>query len=299
MVLVPPSCDRADMRSIITATQFLAVAYLATSACGDEMSGLFGSYSESHTEARASQPAWSSPLITTTAMLEQRVRFDVEQQHSGNGADTTELDGSRALDLIIGDSNEIQMAITPYEIRNIPGARSHSGFADGSVFRFEQRLASSPASGEDYVVTAWLQVQAPAGIQAFTNGAWVLQPTLAVGKGWGDFDVQATVGAVLPTSNVSTLGNQAQTNIAFQYHVGQLFWPELEVNWTYYGGGQRNGLNQIYLTPGMVVGRFDVDEALKFTFGVGYQTAISPDYRPKPLTPAYDHAWLFTSRLSF
>jgi hypothetical protein len=299
MVLVPPSCDRADMRAIIAATQFVAIAFLATPACGDELSDILGSYSESHTEVRASQPAWSSPLVTTTAMLEQRLRFDVEQQHSGNGADTTELDGSRALDLIIGDSNEIQMAIAPYEFRNTPGSRNHSGFADGSVFRFEQRLASSPASGDDYVMTAWLQVQAPAGIETFTNGAWVLQPTLAVGKGWGNFDIQATVGALLPTSNASTLGNQVQSNVAFQYHVGQVFWPELEVNWTYYDGGQRNGLNQIYLTPGLVVGRFDVDEALKFTFGFGYQTAVSPDYRPKPLTPAYDHAWILTSRLNF
>lgn len=101
---------------------------------------------------------------------------------------------------------------------------------------------------------------------------------------------------MLPTSNVSTLGNQAQTNVAFQYHVGDLFWPELEVNWTYYGGGQRNGLNQIYLTPGVVVGRFDIGQSLKATFGVGYQTAVSPDYRPKLLTPAYDQAWIFSSR---
>jgi hypothetical protein len=270
-----------------------------TSARSDDLSDLIGSYDDSHAEVRASQPSWSSPLVTTTGLLEQRLRFDVEQQHSGNGADITELDDSRALDLIVGDTNEIQMAFAPYEIRHAPGARTQSGFADGSVFRFEQRLVSSPASGDDYVVTAWLQVQAPAGIKDFTNSAWALQPTLAVGKGWGNFDIQATVGGVLPTSNVHTLGNQALTNVAFQYHVGQLFWPELEINWTYYGGGQRNGLNQIYLTPGIVVGRFDLSDAVKSTFGVGYQTAVSPDYRPKPLTPGYDHAWIASSRFNF
>ncbi len=287
------------MRSAAAAAPFLTIALLATPACADDLSDFLGPYSESHASARAAQPSWSSPLVTTTGLLEQRVRFDVQQQHSGNGADTTELDDSRALDLIVGDSNEIQVAFAPYEIRHSPGSRIQSGFADGSVFRFEQRLASSPASGDNYVVTAWLQVQAPAGIQAFTNDAWALQPTLAVGKGWGDFDIQATVGGVLPTSHVRTLGNQAQTNVALQYHVGELFWPELEVNWTYYGGGQRDHLNQIYLTPGVEVGRFDIGQSLKATFGVGYQTAVSPAYRPKPLTPAYDHAWIFSSRVNF
>jgi hypothetical protein len=47
-------------------------------------------------QVRANQPAWSSPLITTTGMLEQRFRFDASEQHAGNGADTTVLDGGRA-----------------------------------------------------------------------------------------------------------------------------------------------------------------------------------------------------------
>jgi hypothetical protein len=288
----------AGMRLVIAGLLMVALI-AATSAAADDLSDLLGPYSQSHAEARASQPAWSSPLVTTTGLLEQRVRFDVEQQHAGNGSDTTELDTSRALDLILGDSNEIQVALPPYEIRHNPTSPTQSGYADGSVLRLEQRLASSPADGDDYVVTAWLQVQAPAGIKAYTSGAWVLQPTLAAGKGWGDFDVQATIGGVLPTSNVQTLGRQIQTNVAFQYNVMEVFWPELEVNWTYYAGGQRNALNQVYLTPGLVIGRFDLSDVFRFTFGLGYQSAVSPDYRPKPLTPSYNHEWIFSSRLNF
>ena len=276
-----------------------AAVLAAVPARADAVSDFLGDFGDSHAATRAAQPSWSSPLVTTTGLLEQRLRFDIQQQHAGNGADTTELDNSRAVDLIVGDSNEIQMAFAPFEIRTAPGVKTQSGFADGSVFRFEQRLASSPASADNYVVTTWLQVQAPLGITSYTNKAWQLQPTVAVGKGWGDFDIQATVGGVIPTTNTKILGDQAQTNIAFQYHVMDLFWPELEVNWTYYGGGQRNGLNQVYLTPGVVIGRFDLTKSLKFTFGVGYQTAVAPNYRPKPLTPALDRAWLFTSRINF
>src|SRR5271155_2064770 len=74
----------------ITATLIPTIGLLlGVPARADDLSDLLGSYSDSQVEVRASQPAWSSPLVTTTAMLEQRLRFDVEQQHSGNGVDTT------------------------------------------------------------------------------------------------------------------------------------------------------------------------------------------------------------------
>jgi hypothetical protein len=100
----------------------------------------------------------------------------------------------------------------------------------------------------------------------------------------------------LTPNTVSTAS--IQTNIAFQYRVQKLV-PELEVNWTYYATGQRGGLNQVFLTPGVLFGRFKLSDTMYLTAGVGYQVAVSPDYRPKPLTPAYDHAWLFTTRVGF
>jgi hypothetical protein len=40
---------------------------------------------------------------------------------------------------------------------------------------------------------------------------------------WDDFDIQATVTAVLPDCNVAVLGDQIQTNIALQYHLLKAF----------------------------------------------------------------------------
>ncbi len=258
--------------------------------------------------AETSQPHWSSPLVTTTGLLEQRIRFDVDQQHSGNGTDTTLLDGGRGLDLIVSPTNEIQIALPPYYIRSgVDGTGKKNkgaiapleGWNDWAFLRVEQRLASAPAGQGNYVLTAWLQVQAPAGITRLTNNSWEWIPTLAFGKGFGDFDIQSTVGVTIPASHTSVIGHPVQTNIAFQYHVRPILWPELEVNWTYYPDGQRGGLNQVYLTPGLVVGRFSLGGGLATTFGVGYQVAVAPSYRAKPLTPAYNHAVLFTSRLNF
>jgi hypothetical protein len=274
----------------------------ASHACAAEdtdapLYALFGNAAES---ARASQPEWSSPLVTTTGLLEQRFRFDVERQNAGNGARTTLLDGGRGLDLIVSDSNEIQVGLPPYEIRSaVPGAPGAAGFGDWPFVRIEQRLASSPGDAGDYVLTAWLQVQAPVGVSRLTSMAWTYTPTLAFGKGWGAFDVQGTVAVVLPASHAATLGDQLQSNLAIQYHLLTVLWPELEANWAWYAGGQRGGLNQLYLTAGLVAGRFQLTRDLKLTLGGGYQFAVAPDYRPKPLTPAYQNAWLFTSRVNF
>jgi hypothetical protein len=277
---------------------------LAASTAGptdaDGVPAFFSDWAEQLARARASQPSWSSPLVTTTGLLEERLRLDAEALHSGNGTSTTLLDGGRGLDLIVGDSEEIQLAAPPYDIRTSrSGKGALSGFADWPFLRVEQRLASSPESGGDYVVTAWLSLQAPTGIKSLTSGAWTFSPTLAFGKGWSNFDIQGTVGVAVPTSHTDTQGHQIQTNIAFQDHVLDVLWPEVEVNWTYYPDGQRGGLNQVYLTTGLVLGRFSLGEHMRFTFGGGYQIAAAPSYRAKPLTPADDHAWLFTSRLNF
>jgi hypothetical protein len=266
----------------------------------DDASNFFSTWAAVAKQARATQPTWSSPLVTTTGLLEQRLRFDLSGQHAGTGADTTVVDGGKGLDLIVSDSNEIQIAAPAYDIRTTPSGKGEfSGFADWAFLRVEQRLASSPESGGNYVVTAWLQVQAPTGIAPLTSSAWTYLPTMAFGKGWGDFDIQATVGGVLPASHVSTLGDQIQTNVAFQYHLLNVLWPQMEVNWTYYADGQRGGINQVFLTPGLVIGRFRLADHLLFTFGAGYQFAVTPDFRPNPLTPAYNHAWLLTSRFNF
>jgi hypothetical protein len=257
--------------------------------------------------ARATQPSWSTPLTTTTGLLERRVRFDFSQQHSGNGTNTSVIDGNKSLEMIVNETTEIQVGPPPYYVRsgvagtgrtNKGAIQSLAGFNDWPFFRVKERLLSSPESEGDYVLSALFQIQAPSGIPRLTNNSWEYIPSLAGGKGWGNFDIQAIISAPVPASHRNIIGYQIQTNVAFQYRVQKLV-PELEVNWTYYATGQRGGLNQVFLTPGVLFGRFKLSDTMYLTAGAGYQVAVSPDYRPKPLTPAYDHAWLFTTRVGF
>jgi hypothetical protein len=272
------------------------------------LSNLFWSWRATSAAAEATQPNWASPLVTTTPLLKQRLRFDTLWEQSGNGTGTTVLGGDKGLDVIVTPTNEIHIALPAYNIRTgvsgtgpkhtgaIPAA---AGWGDWAFFRGEQRLAAAPEGAGNYVVTAWLTIQAPSGIPPFTSNAWTYTPTIAFGKGWGNFNVQSNIGVSIPASHAATLGHPVTINTAFLYRIMPVVWPEFEVNWTYYPDGQRGGLNQVFLTPGLILSSFKLGHGLSLTIGGGYQVAVSPTYRAKPLTPSYNHAWIFTTRLNF
>ncbi len=246
---------------------------------------------------RAGQPDWSSPLVTTSALLEQRVRFDTQFQHAESGATTVNLDGGKGVDLIVAEQTELQIAAAPYVIRTGTGALS--GIGDWPAVRLKQRLASSPRDDGNYVVSAWLQAQAPVGIAPLTNHTLTFLPTLGMGKGWGPVVIQGTLGMVIPTARQDVLGVQIAANVAVQLLLLKVFWPQVELNATQYRGGQRDGKRQLYVTPGVVVGRYALTDRLTATLGAGYQIALAPSYRATPLLPAYASAWVTTARLGF
>ena len=252
--------------------------------------------------ARASQPEWSSPVVTSTALLEQRVRFDVAFQHAGNNSDTVNLDGGKGINLIISGTKEIQIGVDPYIVRHGPTPKNDfTGFGDWPFLRVKQRLASAPKGSGDYVLSAWLLVQAPTGQSTITNHSFTFLPTIGFGKGFGPIVIQGTVGATIPVTHETTTGSQVTTNFALQYHTLRYLWPQLEVNWTYFPDGQtRAGKSQVFLTPGLVVGRFPLSDRLKLTVGIGHQVAVAPAYRAKPvMLPAYNRAWIITTRVGF
>jgi hypothetical protein len=303
-----PSVTQPDLSMTAPAHPILVAAGPAVPQQSDGfLASYFSNYAAMVAAAKASQPDWSSPLITTTSTLEQRFRFDAQYQSAGNTTSTLVLDGGKGVDFIVGPTTEIQLAFDPYDIRtsNLQKKESDSkkgefsGFADWPLFRIKERLASSPSDEGNYVLSAWLQIQDAAGIKPLTNNALTLLPTIGFGKGWGKFDIQGTVGATIPTDHESKLGTQLSNNLAFQYHLGKLFWPQIESNLTYWTDGTRGRKTQLYLTPGIVVGRFQISKRLKFTTGIGYSVAVTPHYQSSPLIPAYNHAWVFTMRLSF
>lgn len=93
-------------------------------------------------------------------------------------------------------------------------------------------------------------------------------------------------------------GTSLVSNIAFQYHISEYFWPEVEFNNTYWFDGARRHPDQLFITLGIVFGRWG---NLKGIIGIGYQIALtpSPTILEPALTPIYDHALLLTGCVAF
>ncbi len=283
-----------------TAEAFTPAPTPADPPAGNAIANYFDHWFDRVRQAQATQPHWMTPIVTVTPRLEQEFRSDFYIESLGNGASVTTYGSGKGLELIPTTTNELLINAPTYEDRY--DVKPAHGFADWPFLVVKQRLFSANEQNGNYILTAFLGVTAPIGIKAFTNHAWVITPTIAGGKGWGNFDVQATVGVAIPTAYESTIGTSVLTNVAFQYHFLKYFWPEFEVNWTWWADGLRGGKNQVFLTPGIIFGRFNlgIGERINAIVGVGYQSAVSPNLTKSPvLTPTYNHAWVVTSRITF
>jgi hypothetical protein len=165
------------------------------------------------------------------------------------------------------------------------------GWAD-ETFVVKYRILSGNAENGDYILTAFMGFRVPTGDDGDSAGHTIYTPTLAFGKGFGDFDFQSTVGVAIPNGGVDRLSMPLNWNTAFQYRVFKYFWPELEANYTWYTLGENTGKNQLFLTPGIVIGRIPIHDRLGLTLGAGYQVAVTHH-------PAYNNAVIVSGRIPF
>jgi hypothetical protein len=144
-------------------------------------------------------------------------------------------------------------------------------------------------------LSGFLAFSAPTGSNVFSTKNFAITPSIAGGKGWGDFDVMSTFGIDFPTGDVHKLGTPLLTNVTFQYHVPKtLLWPEVEVNYTYWPNGPNRGKNQVFLLPGLNVGHTHrLYGRVTLNLAVGYQFAVSHAY------PQYENNWIASIRINF
>jgi hypothetical protein len=66
----------------------------------------------------------------------------------------------------------------------------------------------------------------------------------------------------------------------------------VEVNYTEWPNGEHEGLNQVLITPGLVIGRIPIEGRLGLTIGMGYQVAVTEN-------PRYQNNFILSVRLPF
>ncbi|MBZ5665619.1 MAG: hypothetical protein LAO30_13535 [Acidobacteriia bacterium] len=234
--------------------------------------GYFANWFARVDKTKDEQPHWVTPIATTTPRLEEEYRYDQLWQTNAKGTTTDNYDGGKGLELIPFEKVEIIFNVPPYLAHNDASVRD--GFGD-VAFLVKYRLLSANEQHGNYILTAFLGWSLPTG--QFKNGALhpMITPTIAYGKGFGNFDLQGTFGVGLPTADTSLLGRSIAWNNTFQYRVFRKVWPEVELNSTFFQDGKNDGQKQNFVTPGLVLGRFRLLGRVGFTFGGGYQIATT------------------------
>ena len=144
--------------------------------------------------------------MTVTPRLEEEVRYDQLFQSSRNGLATDNFGGGKGMELIPFQNTEVIIGVPAFLKRNMP--RNTDGFADWP-FLVKYRLLSANEEHGNYIVTAFMGFSVPTGSNVNGNGHALFTPTLAAGKGFGDFDVQSTVGVTFPNGGLGPAGDAA------------------------------------------------------------------------------------------
>ena len=240
---------------------------------------------------QSEQPHWATPVATVTPRLEQEVRYDQFWEYGPKGHELNSYGGGKGIEFIPAQNIEVILGIPAYQTRDNPGGSG--GFADENLL-FKYRLLSADEQHGDYILTGFLGLTLPVGSDYNTGHHEVTTPTIAFGKGWGDFDIQSTVGIAVPDDGAprNQMGTPVAWNTTFQYHLLTYLWPEVECNYTWYPNGEKEGLNQLFITPGLVLGKFVIDKRFGCSIGAGCQLAVSE-------SPAYYHNFILTVRFPF
>lgn len=249
---------------------------------------------------QAQQPRWVTPVVTVTPRLEQEWRTDFSRQRNAAGSNVWSLGTGRGPETIPFGPVQITIGLPPFLLRDAPNARE--GFGDMS-FLMKYRLFSRNEQHGNAIVTAFLAASVPTGKNGNGLCCATVTPTLALGKGWGRWDVVSTTGGLLPITNAAGLGHPVQWNVTGQYHVGdkgfaRFLWPELESNTTFFVGGANDGKVQSFVTPGLVLGRVPLHlhtgGGREGTFVIGFADQIATTH-----FHTSNHNPVITVRISF
>lgn len=240
---------------------------------------------------QAEQPHWVTPLATVTPRLEEELRYDQTVQSLPGAHKLVNYDGNKGVELIPFSPVEIIIGVPAWETENLTPRKN--GWTD-ETFLLKYRITSANEENGNYIVTVFMGLSVPSGSLNYSSGHFMYTPTIAAGKGWGDFDVQSTLGLTIP----DVIGERAGPgmplawNTTFQYHIQKYIWPEVEANYTWYPNGKHEGLEQLFITPAVDIGRFPIYQRVGVTFAAGVQVAVTDH-------PLMHRNIIFSARLPF
>ena len=259
----------------------------------DDNEGFFAGFERRASATQSKQPGWAVPLFAPYSGLIQSIRLDFTRQVSTTGVETWNYGGGKGLNFIPLPNTQIDINFPAYHQRS-------SGNGDGAgdfAFGVKYRLLTANEKKGNYSVLLGIATTLPTG--SYSNGAShaMITPNIAIGKGWGRFDVQTTASINLPTGNTSRLGRHVTWHTLGQLHVGKYFWPEIENTTIFYRGGANDGRVQNHILPGFMFGKIkfkpeDPKSRTGISVGAGMQFATTHFH-------VHDHMPIFSARFTF
>jgi len=246
--------------------------------------GYFANWFTRVKETQAAHPHWLTPMFTTTPRLEEEFRSDIVWTPVAGGT-SLNYGAGKGLELIATKQTEIIVGVPPYQVP----LKGPDGFGNIPLLLKYRFLTGNEEHG-NYIVTAFLGGSIPYG--RFASEYASITPTVAFGKGFHQFDFQSTLGWTIPTGGRQKSGTPVAYNTAFQYHVLRKLWPEVEVNATFWPNGRLDGDKQVFLSPGLVAGRFHLWGRLGLSIGAGEQIAVTHFHQ-------FNHAKTLSVRFPF
>jgi hypothetical protein len=293
-------CSLFKLVAVIFSSIAGAQLCLAQTATSSQDHNFFERYQARVTATQNEQPHWVTPVVTVTPRLEQELRTDFVHQYNPKGFAVWNYGNSKGLEFIPERHTEIIINVPPFFNRS---NGESDGFGDMSFLAKGRIFARNEEHG-NAIVTAFLGATIPTGKNGNGSCCAVVTPTLAVGKGFGQWDVVSTAGGSLPVTNSKGLGHTIAWNNTLQYRLGKaglarLVWPELEFNSSFYKGGSNDGKTTTFATPGIIIGRVPLTHnadgkpgRLGLTFGAGEQIALTHFH-------TYNHSTVLTLRMPF
>jgi hypothetical protein len=271
----------------------LLVLILLTFAASLPAQSFWGNWEQRASATQAKQPAWPPPLVTTYVGLIQVYRADFIRQTASNLSTTWNLDGGKGLNLVPFANTEIDFNLPGYFDHSAPAVLNGAG---DMSFVLKYRMLTGNAQHGSFDISAFLVGNIATGSHKNGSTDASVGPNFGVGKGYKWIDFQSTFGGTLPVMDTAKLGRTTASNTAIQAHVHKYFWPETEINATWFRGGPNTGKHMAFVTPGMLftkkIHQEEPKSRLLVCVGAGEQIAISKFH-------TYNHEIAVTSRLVF
>ena len=230
-------------RLILSVVQLAALLYCAQ--CAVAQPSDYEQFRAHNAQMADLQPTWMGPLIQSDPRLSQAIRLSVSDANAP-GEQIVSYGNNHGVSVIA--ERRFQLEFDPPSFFRNHSAAYPGGFGNAGA-QIKYLIASSNSAHRNFAVTAIdFHGFAPRAAQNGMFSAYDC-PKIAAGIARDRFNMQSTLGGLLPAAKVAAQGQAIEWNVTGQIHSTLHTWLDVENNATFNFGGPNDGKTQNFITP--------------------------------------------------